>query len=224
MSAIIKANTPVVEHASVGAVAFNFDDVTGKANAYLQQVKAEAAQILAKAQKDAEVVRKQAAEQGAKAAVDTAEKNVLTRVDAQIKQQMQTALPAVQQMVDAITAARLEWLQKWEQNAVQLSVAIAQKIIRRELTSQPNITLTLVREALELASGSQSVKVYLHPDDHAALGKQVMQLTTQVSQLAPAELIPHEGVTLGGCIVQTEYGTIDQQIESQLKRIAEELF
>jgi flagellar assembly protein FliH len=224
MSAIIKANTPTTERPTVGAVVFNYDDVTNKANAYLNQVKAEAAQIIAKAQKDAELIRKQAQEQGNKSAVETAEKSVHTRVDAQIRQQMQTALPALTQMVQAIDAERLQWLAKWEQNAVHLAVAIAQKVIRRNVATQPQITLTLVREALELASGSQSLKVYLNPQDHAALGKQLQELTKQLSNLTPAEILSHENVTPGGCVVQTEFGVIDQQIEAQLSRIAEELF
>lgn len=224
MSAIIKANTPTAERPTVGAVVFNYDDVTSKANAYLHQVKAEAAQIIAKAHKDAELIRKQAQEQGNKSAVETAEKSVHTRVDAQIRQQMQTALPALTQMVQAIDAERLQWLAKWEQNAVHLAVAIAQKVIRRNVATQPQITLTLVREALELASGSQSLKVYLNPQDHAALGKQLQELTKQLSNLTPAEILSHENVTPGGCVVQTEFGVIDQQIEAQLSRIAEELF
>jgi len=224
MSGIIKANTPISERPTVGAVVFNYDDVTSKANAYLNQVKAEAAQILAKAQKDAELIRKQAQELGSKSAVENAEKNLSTRVDAQIRQQMQTALPAITQMVQAIDAERLQWLAKWEQNAVQLAIAIAQKVIRRNLAQQPQITHQLVREALELAAGSQSLKVYMNPQDHAALGKQVQEMTKQLSNLTPAEILAHESITPGGCVVQTEFGIIDQQIESQLARISEELF
>lgn len=224
MSGIIKANAPPSDRATVGAVAFNFDDVTRKANAYLEQVKAEAAQILAKANQDAALIRKQAQDQGAKSAFEAAEKNVQTRIDAQLKQHMQTALPALEQMIQQISAARLEWLENWEQNAVRLAVAIAEKIIRRQLDTQPQITVDLVREALELAAGSQSIKVYLNAADHAALGRQVESLVRQLAQVTPAEITTHESVTPGGCVVQTEFGTIDQRLESQLARIAEELF
>lgn len=224
MAGIIKAGTPLSERPAVGAVAFNFDDVTGKANAYLQQVKAEAAQIVAQAQQEAAQIRKQAQEQGNKSALETAEKSVQARIDAQVKQHMQAALPAVQQMVALLHAERLQWLEKWEQNGVRLAIAIAEKIVRRELTQRPEITLGLVREALELASGSQTIKVYLHPEDHAALGQQVASLAHQVAQAAPAEILADAGVARGGCVVQTEYGTIDQQIEAQLARITEELF
>jgi flagellar assembly protein FliH len=127
-------------------------------------------------------------------------------------------------MIQQITAARLEWLENWEQNAVRLAVAIAEKIVRRQLDTQPNITVDLVREALELAAGSQSIKVYLNAADYGALGKQVESLVRQLAQVTPAEITTHESVTPGGCVVQTEFGTIDQRLESQLARIAEELF
>jgi flagellar assembly protein FliH len=224
MSGIIKVGTAPAQRDLVGTVAFNYDDVTSKANAYLAEVKAEAAEILAKAQRDATQIRKQAQDQGQHNAHEAAEKNLQARIETQVKQQMHTALPAFEQLLQGLAAVRFEWLGAWEKNAVQLAVAIAEKVIRRELAQQPNITVALVREALELATGSQAVKVYLSPQDHAALGSQIQSLANQIAQLAPAEILPSEAVAPGGCLVQTEYGEIDQRIESQLARIEEELF
>lgn len=223
MSGIIKANATAAERPGVAAVAYNFDDMTGKANAYLHQVKAEAAQIIAKAQQEAQQIRKLAQEQGSRSAQDVAEKGMQAKVDAQVRQQMQTVLPAMQQLVHEVQAARLVWMQQWEQNAVRFSLAVAEKIVRREVAQQPDIALHLVREALELASGSQQIRVYLNPQDHAALGKQVAEIARHIASIAPTDIQADEGVTPGGCIVQTEFGHIDQTVEAQLARIAEEL-
>ena len=218
MSAIIKANATPTERSSVGAVAYNFDDMTGKANAYLQQMKAEAAQIVAKAQQEAQQIRKQAQEQGTRAAQEAAEKGLQARIDNQVRQEMQSVLPALQQLTHDLQAASLEWRQKWEQNAVIFALAVAEKIIRREVAHKPEITLQLVREALELASGSQQVKVYLNPQDHQALGKQVTEIARHLANIAPTAILADSRVTPGGCLVHTEFGHIDQQIESQLAR------
>lgn len=223
MAGIIKSTAAPTERAGVGVVAFNFDDMTGKAHAYLQQVKAEAAQIVAKAQQEAAQICKQAQEQGAKGASDAAEKNVHTRVDAQVKQQMQTALPALGQLVQLLEQERHAWLRQWEDNALRLALAIAEKIVRREVANQPDITMALVKEALELAAGSQSIKVHLSPQDHAALGKQVAEVARNLARISPSDIVADPAVTAGGCVVHTEFGNIDQRIESQLKRIAEEL-
>jgi flagellar assembly protein FliH len=91
------------------------------------------------------------------------------------------------------------------------------------LRQQPEITLALVREALELAGGSPGLRVCLNPDDHRALAAQAQALTAAVSPLGAAEIVADEDVTPGGCRVESHFGSIDQQIESQLKRIEEEL-
>ena len=44
-----------------------------------------------------------------------------------------------------------------------------------------------------------------------------------MSALGDAEVIADAAIGQGGCRVETRFGTIDQQFESQLKRIAEEL-
>ena len=52
-----------------------------------------------------------------------------------------------------------------------MAAAIARRVIRRELTRQPEIPLALVREALELAAGSAQVRIHLNPADHRGAGQ-----------------------------------------------------
>jgi flagellar assembly protein FliH len=65
--------------------------------------------------------------------------------------------------------------------------------------------------------------LHLHPDDHQSLGGQVRAIIGAISGMGKAEIIPDPAIHRGGCRVETRFGTIDQQIESQLKRIEEEL-
>jgi flagellar assembly protein FliH len=74
-----------------------------------------------------------------------------------------------------------------------------------------------------LAAGSPNVRLHLHPEDYQSLGVQVRSLIDAMSSLDDAEVVPDATVTRGGCRVETRFGTIDQQIESQLRRIEEEL-
>ncbi|KKL14691.1 hypothetical protein LCGC14_2513110, partial [marine sediment metagenome] len=199
----------------IHSVAFNFDDMAFKANEYLDKVRGEAAAIVAKAQQDAEAVRKQAAAQGHREGMQSVEEIV--------QKQLATVLPALRQVIQDIQDAKQAWQKHWDASAVHVAAAIAKRLIRRELTEQPEITLTLVREALQLASGSSRLRIHLNPDDHQALGDQVEMLIKELSSLTTAELIPDGQITPGGCRVETQFGIIDQQFESQLKRIEEEL-
>ena len=49
------------------------------------------------------------------------------------------------------------------------------------------------------------------------------QLATVFGQAASAKVVADASVSPGGCIVTTEFGSIDLQFETQLKRLAEEM-
>jgi flagellar assembly protein FliH len=200
-------------------VAFNFDDITVQANQYLDKVRGEAVKIIAKAQADATALRKQAAQAGEQEAQRTARQGVETMVQTQLA----TVLPALRQAVEEIQHAKQAWLKHWEAVAVHVAAAIARRLVRRELERHPEITLTLVREALELAAGNSQLRIHIHPQDHKALGGQIEMLTKEVAGLATTELVPDPDIACGGCRVETQFGTIDQQFDAQLQRIEEEL-
>jgi flagellar assembly protein FliH len=125
--------------------------------------------------------------------------------------------------VRALQNTKQAWLNQWEKNVVHLAAGIASRVIRRELAGQPEITLDLVREALELAASSGRLKLRLNPQDCQTLGERAKQLAAQISELAPADVVADPNIRPGGCRVDTEFGSIDQQIETQLARIEEEL-
>ncbi len=221
MSTIIKAadGHHSQSHAPIQHVAFNFSDMNGQAQKYLADVRAQAAQIVNEAKEQAKAIRKQAEQQGHQAALQAVERVMEDKVS----KHMKTLLPAVQQAVREIEHARQAWLSHWQASAVKLSCAIAERIVRRELQSTPEITLDWVGEALQLAAGSAEITIHMNPADVEHLGRQVETLTKQLTPLAPAKIVGNPEINLGGCRVDTRFGAIDQQLETQLKRIEEEL-
>jgi flagellar assembly protein FliH len=146
-------------------------------------------------------------------------------IDAQerLEQARRAVVPAARAAVDGILAAKTEWLAHWERTALSLATAIAERILRRQLERTPDVTLDLVKEALELAAGSADLQLRMHPDDLALLGAQVEQIIAELGRLGAAEVVPDPAIARGGCRVDTRYGTIDQRLETQLARIAQEL-
>ena len=212
MPTIIRATD---QNRAVHVEPFNFDDMAARANTYLDGVRAEAKQIVARARQQADAVRKQAEIQGHRAGMDA--------VEDLVAKQLSTALPALHKAIEEIGHAKQAWLTHWEASAVHVAAAIAERIIRRRLPEHPEITLTLLREALELAAGNSQLQILMNPDDHQAMGPQAETLVKELSGLASAQFVPDPEITPGGCRVETRFGVIDQQFEAQLKRIEEEL-
>jgi len=216
MPSIIRAS----DHGgAIAATAFNYEDLTKQAKRSLDALRAEAikeaARIVAKAQQEAEAIRRQAEQQGRQAAIDSARQLM--------QQELQTLLPALRQVISEIQHAKQAWLRHWEAAAVHVAAAIAKRVIRRELSQSPQIALTLIREALELAAGNAQLRVRVNPEDYKLLGNDVDLLVREMSGLAQVEVIADAEISRGGCRVETRFGLIDEQIEEQLRRIEEEL-
>ena len=216
MSTVIKASRGP---ATASGVAFNFDDLSRQAEGYLEKVRGQAAEIIQQAQQQAVGIRSAAAQQGQ----ETARRAAVAELETQLAQQLETLLPALQQAVERIEQSRQECLAHWEQRVVRLATAIAARVVRREIAARPEISLALVREALEMAAGSTHVRLCLNPADRDALGAQAERIVAGMSQLGAVEIVADAGVSPGGCRVETRHGTIDQQVEAQLARIEAEL-
>lgn len=199
--------------------AFNFEDLATQANRYLDKIRSQGAEFLTEARQEAETIRKRAESEGR----TTGQKAVEQMVSQQLAQQLTTLMPALQQAVQGIRDAKQAWLKHWEKSAVAVAVAIAHRVVRRELAQNPDISLGWLREALELAAGSAQLRIHLNPADCQTLGKQAALLAREMGSVANPEVVPDPAVSPGGCRVETRFGSIDQQLESQLARIEEEL-
>jgi flagellar assembly protein FliH len=216
MASIIKAH----EHASERqAAAFQLAELAGEPVAQGGCATSRAADVLSRAAQQACEIRRRAEEEGRAAGLLVAEQVLSERID----RQMAASIAAAEAAVARIRAARDQWLAHWERTAVHVAVQIAERVIRREVAKTPQITLDLVREALELAAGSADIKLRMHPDDVKSLGQHTDRLLKELTHLGKVELVADASISTGGCRVDTRFGVIDQQFTSQLARIESEL-
>jgi flagellar assembly protein FliH len=182
-----------------------------QAKKYLDQVRVEAAKIVVKAQQEAAAVRARAQAEG------------MNDVEQVIQKQLATVISALRQAILDIHQAKQAWLAQWEASAIHLAAEIAKRLIRGELSRQPQIPLTLIREALQLAAGGGEVRLVLNPADHQALSRQVQLLVDEMAGLGETQVVADAAVSPGGCRVETRFGVLDQTFEAQLARVEEEL-
>ena len=150
MATIIKPNSPQYPSGTaVRDVAYRLTDMDSQADDYLQKVRQEALHIVQQAHEEADAVRRDA-QQAGRAAAEAAVEQIL---DKKVSQQMATLLPALRTAMTQVEDARHDWLRHWEQVGLKLAMAIAERIVRSELTRRPEISVEWMREALQLAAG-----------------------------------------------------------------------
>jgi flagellar assembly protein FliH len=157
-----------------------------------------------------------------KAMIDYSEK-VQREAEIQLGTKLETLLPALKTMIDRLDVAKQAFLQRWEQSAVKVAEAIAAKAIDRQLPEMVDVPIRLLREALELGTGSTSIRIRLNQDDYDALHPQIDLVIREMTRSVPTEIVRDGTVAPGGCILETPQGMIDNRIGTRLARIEEEL-
>jgi flagellar assembly protein FliH len=213
------------------ATAFNFDDMRRQCDDFVAGARKQGEQILAQAAAEAEDIRRRAHAEGLAAGqreglasagqlIETRAVEIAAR-ETQFK--LRTALPAIESLARSLEIERDRWITHWEAAAVQLSAAIAEKILRRELSRRPELAAAIIQEALQLAAGQPHLKLRLHPADIELLEGCGPDAVSRLAAVGEADLIPDESITRGGCQIETRHGVIDARLETQLERITSEL-
>ncbi|MEX0715955.1 MAG: FliH/SctL family protein [Planctomycetaceae bacterium] len=212
-------------------VAFNFEDFRARCEERLVEVRREAAQLLEDARREAESIREAAVAEGRAAGREAGLGEAKTLIEQQAerlaarttKEKLAHVLPALRQAADELAGERDRWLEEWETGAVRLAVAVAEKLIHRELKLHPESAFASASAALELAAGSPRIELRMNPRDVEAADEHGKQVLHALAACGEARFVPDDAITRGGCIIRTTHGTIDARLETQLERIAAEL-
>ncbi len=134
---------------------------------------------------------------------------------AQAEDQVRAAVERLAESIAGIDEYRTRLYRQTEVDAVRLSIAIARRVLRRELTVDPSAIEGLVSAALQRLQSQDSCRVKMHPDFIPALSAAIerMGMSAKVEVVADAAQEP------GAAIFEMPRGNLDASIDSQLKEI-----
>ena len=204
-------------------VTFNVEDVQSRAREYLQQRQKEAEQLLAAARQEADQIRAQAKREGLAQGQAQLEQQIEQQAQALSDARCKTAIATCENSVKQLAQETAQWLATWRNQTVELAAKIAEKLVRRETQDHDETLRVWLEEAIIAMRESRDIRVMVHPDDFSVAGRFLQQLSKSVPHAASVEILPDPEISLGGCIVRSAHGEIDQQLETQLQRLVEQL-
>ena len=164
--------------------------------------------LISRAREEADAIRENAAKDGYQAGLDMAREDLSMMKDA-----LEVFYSARQQIFDAIAPDILE-----------ISLDIAKKIIKKEVSENHDIILENIKEMLgDLSKDETKLIIKVNPLQAPILKQQVPDIVTNAGLEAKVVIIPDESITEGGCLLTTTNGVIDATIESQTDIISEVL-
>jgi flagellar assembly protein FliH len=126
----------------------------------------------------------------------------------------EAVLQRLKQTVGELQALRAEMIHKTERQVVQLAIAMARRIVHREITLDQELLTAMARVALDRLGESANATIRLHPDDYAATAASQGEATGVV------RIVADPMVRRGGCMVHSEFGLIDVSADAQIQELA----
>jgi len=106
-----------------------------------------------------------------------------------------------------------------EYELMTLACSIAKTIIQRELKTDPEIVISLVKKSLEkLPSASKNIKMYLNPLD-VLMVKEAFSGTEELN-FDEYQIIDNPNLKRGGCIIDTNLSHIDASLDNRINELA----
>lgn len=109
-----------------------------------------------------------------------------------------------------------------EKEVIELVLEIAEKVIGKLVAENSDTIRAVVHQALESALGDRII-VRLNPEDHRMIMAGEHEFRDVIDKTRRLSFREDESVGKGGCVVETEVGTIDAQLETQLGAIRKAL-
>lgn len=129
--------------------------------------------------------------------------------------QLQAALERLAETIEDIVRTKPRLRHEAEEDVVKLALAIARRILYRELATDPDAILGLVRAALDRLDGRDIPRVRVHPQDAPVVQRHFERTSVPVK----IEVCADAGLARGSAVFETPRGSFDASVDTQLNEI-----
>jgi flagellar assembly protein FliH len=129
--------------------------------------------------------------------------------------EVRQVLEKLTQSIQDLAALRPKLRDQAEADIVKLALAIARRVVHRELATDPESIAGLVTVALSKLRAKEAVRVRVHPS-HQSI---VREMLSHSSASANIEVTGDSAADLGGVVFETTRGEFDVSVDVQLNEI-----
>ena len=119
-------------------------------------------------------------------------------------------------IVEAVMQRREEILKDTESQIVELVILMARKVIKVLSENQKNVVMANTLAALKKVKTRGTVTLRVNLEDVNLTTAHVDEFIQHVENVQGITVLEDSTVEKGGCVVETDFGSIDARISSQL--------
>jgi flagellar assembly protein FliH len=127
----------------------------------------------------------------------------------------QPALENAARSVSELATMRARLRREAEQDVIRLASAMARRILRRELSVDPEAICGLLRTAFERLDMRETSRIRIRPEDREAIGRYL----ARIGSPQRIEVVADPSLERGALLLECERGQLDASVETQLEEI-----
>ncbi|NOU93434.1 flagellar assembly protein FliH [Paenibacillus sp. LMG 31456] len=139
--------------------------------------------------------------------------------ETELREQYDGMLQEASQILDQAYVLKQQIIQESEPFLIELSCSIAEKIVERQLTVEPEWIIELVQHVLSRRREKGIITLCVAPTHFSNIQDAREELLLHIDSQAELQIIPDPSVHDHGCVVRSSFGSIDARIDTQLKEI-----
>ena len=190
----------------------------------MEKAKQEARSIIEKAQNEADEKLGAALQEKEKVleeAKNSGYEQGLKSAQQDIEADRQLAMEQCENILAEARRNKLKIMESSVADMARLVMLIAKKIIATEIITNPEVIVNIIREAVGFLDKPDNIQIYLNPEDLEKITAQIVNqnLNDNSIHTEAVELIGDKNICPGGCVVESDVGSIDAQLETRLENI-----
>lgn len=143
--------------------------------------------------------------------------------EAELQTKSEQMMEEAQDILRQAYEIKEQLIQEAEPFLVELSSAIAEKVIEKQLSLEPEYTIELIRKNLARKREKGIITLCVSPQHFAFVQGAREELSLTVDSQAELQIIPDGTVKDRGCVIRSSFGSVDARIDTQLAEIKKEL-
>jgi flagellar assembly protein FliH len=122
-------------------------------------------------------------------------------------------------LLQSIGTLKKDLVQHNESHLIQLAFQMAKRLAYAEVQTDPSVVTSVIRDAIEMAQIEEEVTVQVAPSQLDFLETVKAESGRDLEFLKNVKLQAVEGITPGGCVIETNYGEIDARFEERVDKL-----
>ena len=132
-------------------------------------------------------------------------------------------LQRIEQDIAALELERETLIRSVEEQVLMLSVQAAEKIIKHEVKTDPQVVARTIRLCLRRVRDRDEVTVRVSPSEVAAVRAMRDELVGSAEGICGLNIVDDRRVSAGGCVAEVSSGDLDARIETQIEQLRRKL-